>query len=211
MAGYNIGMNTQLLLLFSATVLPLICTPGPDMLFIASQAVSGGASMGLRATLGVVLGYVVHSLMVVVGLAATVASFPTLFESIRWIGIFYLLFIAFKLVKSALQPHSIAASGKEMRNPTRSGFLTALLNPKGMLIYVAVLPQFMDQQVDVKLQAIALSAAFIFWCGVIYSILSITLPRLGGGNLSESGKRLADGVAGGIILVAAGFMAVAHG
>jgi threonine/homoserine/homoserine lactone efflux protein len=79
-----------------------------------------------------------------------------------------------------------------------------------MLIYIAVLPQFIDQQGDVKLQAITLSAAFIFSCGVIYSILTIALSRLGGGSLSESGKRLADGAAGGIILVAAGLMAAAH-
>ncbi|MCF6370817.1 LysE family translocator [Rhizobium sp. TRM95001] len=181
------------------------------MLFIASQAVSEGTSAGLRATLGVVLGYVVHSLMVVVGLAATVASFPMLFALIRWIGIFYLLFLAFKLIRSALQPHGIAACDQRRRNQLMSGFLTSLLNPKGMLIYVAVLPQFIDQKGDVTLQAITLSAAFIFWCGVVYLILSITFSRLGGRSLSERGKRLADGAAGGLILLAAGFMAAAHG
>lgn len=200
-------MNTHLLLLFSATVLPLICTPGPDMLFIASQAVSGGVKAGLRATLGVVLGYGVHSLLVALGLAAVVAASPVLFEAIRWIGIAYLLFLAYKLIRSAMQSHGITVSGRKVENQLSKGFLTALLNPKGMMIYVAILPQFMDHQGNVTVQAVTLSVAFMFWCGLVYSILSAALSCLGGGNLSDRRRRLIDGTAGGMILLAAGFMA----
>ncbi|MBB4005773.1 LysE family translocator [Allorhizobium taibaishanense] len=208
---YNIDMNAHLLLLFSATVLPLICTPGPDMLFIASQAVSGGSKAGLRATFGVVLGYGVHSLLVALGLAAVVAASPVLFEAIRWIGIAYLLFLAYKLIRSAMQSQDIAVSGRKVENQLSKGFLTALLNPKGMMIYVAILPQFMDHQAgNVTLQAISLSLAFMFWCAVVYSILSLTLSRLGGGNLNDKKRRLIDGTAGGMILLAAGFMASAQ-
>ncbi|MFP3758637.1 LysE family transporter, partial [Cupriavidus sp. SIMBA_020] len=85
-----------------ATVIPLVCTPGPDILFIASQAVSGGTAAGFRATAGVVLGYCVHSLLVALGLAAVVAASPTLFEAIRWIGITYLVYLACRLVRAAL-------------------------------------------------------------------------------------------------------------
>ncbi|MEA3537148.1 LysE family translocator [Rhizobium sp. CC-YZS058] len=203
-------MNTHLLLLFSATVLPLICTPGPDMLFIASQAVSGGAKAGLRATLGVVLGYGVHSLLVALGLAAVVAASPVLFEAIRWIGIAYLLYLAYTLIRSAMQSHGITVSGRKVENQLSKGFLTALLNPKGMMIYVAILPQFMDHQGNVTLQAVTLSLAFMFWYGVVYTILSLALSRLGGGNLSDKKRRLIDGTAGGMILLAAGFMASAQ-
>ena len=79
-------MNTHTLLLFSATVLPLICTPGPDMLFIASQAMSGGTPAGLRATTGVLLGYCVHSLLVARGVAARGAASPGVVEVLRWVG-----------------------------------------------------------------------------------------------------------------------------
>jgi len=60
-------MNTHALGLFALTVIPLICVPGPDMLFIVSQAISGAAA-GLRATAGVCAGYVIHSLLVRRGL-----------------------------------------------------------------------------------------------------------------------------------------------
>ena len=85
-------METHALIIFSATVVPLVCTPGPDILFIASQAVSGGARAGLRAIAGICLGYLVHFILVALGLAAVVAASPVLFEVIRWIGIIYLVY-----------------------------------------------------------------------------------------------------------------------
>lgn len=200
-------MNTHLLILFSATVLPLICTPGPDMLFIASQAVSGGRSAGLRATAGVVLGYGVHSILVALGLAAVVAASPALFEIIRWIGIGYLLFLACKLLRSAMNARGITVPNGQVKNQLSKGFLTALLNPKGMMIYVAILPQFMGHQGNATLQAIVLSAAFMFWCAVVYTMLSVALGRMGGGSLGNKKRRIVDGSAGVMILLAAGFMA----
>ncbi|MCC6949179.1 MAG: LysE family translocator [Bradyrhizobiaceae bacterium] len=204
-------MDTHTLFLFSVTVLPLICTPGPDMLFIASQAVGRGTFAGLRATAGVVLGYCVHSMMVALGLAAVVAASPILFETLRWIGISYLLYLAYKLIRSALTPGAIAVSGGHVKDQLTKGFLTALLNPKGMMIYIAILPQFMGSEGNAALSAMLLSTAFMFWCAVVYSILSVVVGRAGGmRTLSDIRRRMIDGVAGGMILLAAGFMGTAH-
>ena len=203
-------MLLETLLLFSATVLPLICTPGPDMLFIASQAISGFRA-GLRATAGVVLGYCVHSLLVSIGLAAIVAASPLLFEIIRWVGITYLAYLAYKLFRSAITPGSLSTSAPQPRRQLLKGFFTALLNPKGMLIYVAILPQFMAPDGTATLQAIVLSATFMFWCAVVYTTLSFLIGRLGGTKaLSAIRRRIIDGVAGTMILLAAGFMAGSH-
>ena len=86
--------------LFALTVIPLIFTPGPDMLFILSQVASQDAKAGMKATVGICLGYLVHSVFVALGIAAIIVSFPVLFETIRWLGIGYLLFLAFGLIKS---------------------------------------------------------------------------------------------------------------
>ena len=202
-------MNTHTLLLFSATVLPLVCTPGPDMLFIASQAVSGGTPAGLRATTGVLSGYCVHSLLVALGLAAVVAASPILFEAIRWAGITYLVYLACKLIRAALRPGDLVVPHGQVSNQLYKGFLTSLLNPKGMMVYIAILPQFMDRQGgNATLQAIVLSAAFLFWCAVVYYALCFALGRAGRGRLSDTRRRLIDGSAGGMVLVAAGFMAL---
>jgi threonine/homoserine/homoserine lactone efflux protein len=201
-------MNTHTLLLFSATVLPLVCTPGPDILFIASQAMSGGTPAGLRATTGVLCGYCVHSFLVALGLAAVVAASPVLFEAIRWVGITYLIYLASKLIRAALRSGELVVPQGQVTNQLGKGFLTSLLNPKGMMVYVAILPQFMDRHGNTTLQAVVLSAAFMFWCAVVYASLSLALGRVGRRRLSDTRRRVIDGSAGGMVLVAAGFMAL---
>ncbi|EIK53240.1 lysine exporter protein [Stutzerimonas stutzeri TS44] len=197
-------------MLFSATVLPLVCTPGPDILFIASQAMSGGGRAGMRATTGVVLGYALHSLLVALGLAAVVAASPILFETIRWCGIAYLAYLACRLLRAALHPSRLEVPRGAVTGQLRKGLLTSLLNPKGMMIYIAILPQFMDQGGNTTLQAVALSAVFMFWCALVYSAIALALGRAGNDTLSERRRRQIDGGAGAMVLLAAGFMALAH-
>ncbi|MEP7456403.1 LysE family translocator [Phyllobacterium sp. SB3] len=202
-------MEIQTIALFTATILPLICTPGPDMLFVASQAISGGLSAGLRSTAGVCLGYMIHSALVAFGVAAIVAASPLLFEGLRWIGIAYLIYLAFRLIRSALNLQVANFLAEPSSGQLRRGFLTALLNPKGMMIYVAILPQFMHAGGNTALQAVTLSGVFVFWCCTIYMILSIVIGKAGKrGGFHNRHRRAVEASAGGLLIVAAGFMAV---
>ena len=202
------GMELHIIALFTATILPLVCTPGPDMLFVASQALSGGRAAGLRSTLGVCLGYSIHSALAAYGIAAIVAASPLLFESLRWAGIAYLVYLAGRLIQSAFAGQAFSPVSGTSSHPIRRGFLTALLNPKGMMIYLAILPQFMRTDENAALQAVILSCIFVFSCGVIYSLLSIAIGRTGKkhgvGNL---GRRRLEASAGGLLFIAAIVMA----
>lgn len=201
-------MDVYSILLFSVAVVPLVLTPGPDILFIASQAMSGGIWAGLRSTAGICMGYVVYSVMVAVGLAAVVAASPFLFELIRWAGIAYLIYLAAMLIRSAFTSGPIAAPRSNTQHQLKKGFLTALLNPKGMMVYVAILPQFMDKQDSIALQAAVLSTVFILWCALVYTAVCVLLSAVGSKiGFSDRRRRVVDGGAGGMILMAAGFMA----
>ena len=196
------------MILFAATV-PLICTPGPDMLFVASQTLSGGATAGLRATAGVCLGYVGHSILVALGVAAIIAASPHLFEALRWLGVAYLIYLASQLIRSAMRPGKLAVSAQRSKVVLRRGFLTAFLNPKGMMIYFAILPQFMEHDGSVAVQATILSAIFIGLCGVVYAVLSVVIASASKrGRFSDARRRWVEGVAGGVLFVAAGRLAV---
>ena len=77
-----------------------------------------------------------------------------------------------------MRPGGLQASRERVKDQLYKGFLTSLLNPKGMLVYLAILPQFMDrQQGNTTVQAL-LSAAFMFWCAVVYSAVCVGFGRL---------------------------------
>ena len=190
--------------LFALTVIPLILTPGPDMLFILSQVMGKNAKAGMMATVGVCSGYLVHSILVALGIAAIIVSFPWLFETIRWLGIGYLLFLAFSLVKSVFSQNKLSIERKSASNPIQKGFFTALLNPKGILIYFAILPQFIDKSANTVSQGLILSFIFIALIFVVYCSLSVIFARLTQKTEIDARKqKWIDGTSGGLLALAA--------
>jgi len=195
--------------LFALTVLPLIFTPGPDMLFILSQVMGKDAKAGMMATLGVCCGYLVHSILVALGIAAIIVSFPVLFETIRWLGIAYLLYLAFSLLKSVFSKNALNIEKKTSANPIKKGFFTALLNPKGMLIYFAILPQFIDKSANTVSQGLILSFIFISLIFVVYCSLSILFSKISQKTqMDERKQRWVDGTSGGLLALAASWLII---
>ena len=193
--------------LFALTVLPLIFTPGPDMLFILSQVMGKDAKAGMMATVGVCCGYLVHSVLVALGIAAIIVSFPVLFEAIRWLGIAYLLYLAFCLFKSVFSKNALNIEKKTSENPIQKGFFTALLNPKGMLIYFAILPQFIDKSANTVSQGLILSFIFISLIFVVYCGLSILFSKISQKTqIDERKQKWVDGTSGGLLALAASWL-----
>lgn len=195
--------------LFALTVLPLIFTPGPDMLFILSQVMGKDAKAGMMATVGVCCGYLVHSILVALGIAAIIVSFPVLFETIRWLGIAYLLYLAFGLFKSVFSKSVLNIEKKTSANPIQKGFFTALLNPKGMLIYFAILPQFIDKSANTVSQGLILSFIFIGPIFVVYCGLSILFSKISQKTqIDERKQKWVDGSSGGLLALAASWLII---
>ena len=195
--------------LFALTVIPLIFTPGPDMLFILSQVMGKNAKAGIMATIGVCCGYLIHSILVALGIAAIIVSFPILFETIKWLGIAYLLFLAFGLFKSVLSKKPLKIDNKSVSNPIKKGFFTALLNPKGMLIYFAILPQFINKSENTVIQGLVLSFIFIALCFIVYSALSILCAKLSQrAQINERRQKWIDGSSGGLLALAASWLII---
>lgn len=195
--------------LFALTVLPLIFTPGPDMLFILSQVIGKDAKLGMMATLGVCSGYLVHSILVALGIAAIIVSFPILFETIRYLGIAYLLYLAFHLMKSVFNTKQIQIEQKVVSNPIHKGFFTALLNPKGMLIYFAILPQFIDKSQNTVTQGLVLSFIFIALIFVVYCSLSFVVAKMTQKQeINQRNQKWIDGGSGTLLTLAAAWLIV---
>ena len=197
-------MNTAMLLLFAVTVLPLVCTPGPDILFVISQALIGGQKGAARANAGVVSGYAAHAAVAAMGLAAAVAASPVLFDLLRWTGIAYLAYLAIQMFRSAMRPTASNPNFSRQQASFFKGFLTSFLNPKGLLVYFAILPNFMSPHDGIAFQALILSAVFIALCALVYSIVGAFVAAMGrSAATNDRTRRAGEATAGAMLLFAA--------
>ncbi|MEW9616920.1 LysE family translocator [Shinella sp. S4-D37] len=129
---------------FLITSLVVILLPGSGVIYTLALGISGGFRVAVLAAFGCTLGIVPHILASVAGLAAVLHASALAFEVLRYIGVAYLLFIAWSLLRDSnaldLGPEQTPA-GKASRI-VRKGILTNIFNPKLSLFFLAFLPQF---------------------------------------------------------------------
>jgi threonine/homoserine/homoserine lactone efflux protein len=139
-------MNVELFAAFLIAALVIQFTPGPGMLFLIAQGVTGGSRAGRAVACGAATGMLVHTCAVVLGLAAVLKAAPTALELVRFAGAGYLLWLALR----SLRTSELDLGRPGLPVPDRFGpvFLRGLVNnlanPKVVLFYVAFLPQFVD-------------------------------------------------------------------
>ncbi|MDO8905422.1 LysE family translocator [Hydrogenophaga sp.] len=158
------------LLLFIAAGWLLNLTPGPDVLYIVSNALRSGVRAGMFAALGIVSGCFVHVFAAAVGVSALLATSATAFTVLKWIGAAYLLWMGVRLLMSNATPLELRAGAAEVDlwRVYRRGFLTNVLNPKVALFFLAFVPQFIAPGADNK--------AWIFLVlGVIFNLNSLPI------------------------------------
>ena len=124
-------------------------TPGPDVLYIVSNALRSGAKAGVVAALGITAGCFVHIFAAALGVSALMAASSTAFTVLKWVGAAYLFYVGVKLMLSkAPQPVELIAekpvqtSAGALKSVFFRGFLTNVLNPKVALFFLAFVPQF---------------------------------------------------------------------
>jgi threonine/homoserine/homoserine lactone efflux protein len=201
-------METTKSIVFAATVLPLVCTPGPDLIYIVAQALAGGRPAALRANAGVILGYVAHALLAALGVAALVAASSILFEALRWCGVAYLAYLAARMFRSAIGGENISLNPTASPASLTKGFMTSFFNPKGLLVYLAILPNFMTSSEGIAQQAVVLSGIFISLCALIYGTVGYVVAAVGRvGTVRASYQRAIEGIAGSLLAFAAVNMA----
>jgi len=138
-------IDPHTLYLFVPIALALNMTPGADMLFCLGQGIKSGPKAGLAASLGIATGSFIHSLAGGLGLAAMIAANPIAFETIRWAGVAYLLYLAFQATTSPIgqiTPTNVRRS--YAFRAWKDGILVCLFNPKVAIFMLALVPQFVD-------------------------------------------------------------------
>ncbi|WP_235531713.1 LysE family translocator [Sphingomonas sp. Leaf67] len=134
------------LLTFAVIALGMVLTPGPNMVYIISRSICQGRTAGMISLGGVSLGFVFYMLCAAFGITAFVRMVPCAYDTIRIAGALYLLWLAGQAVRpggrSPFEVRDLPEDGP--RTLFLMGFLTNLLNPKIAVMYLSLLPQFID-------------------------------------------------------------------
>src|SRR5882757_10007924 len=126
--------------------LGIVLTPGPNMIYLISRSITQGAAAGIVWLGGVALGFVFYMLCAAFGITALLFAVPYAYDALRFAGAAYLLWMAWQAIRpggrSPFQVKKMQVDGP--RKLFAMGFVTNLLNPKIAMLYLALLPQFID-------------------------------------------------------------------
>lgn len=221
-------MDASTVLSFLALVLLLSATPGPDWAFVLGHSLGG---RGIAAPLtGLGLGYLGLTIVVAAGLGTVVASQPWVLTLVTVLGVLVLVWIGAGMVRSALQSSDGTAAVVEEEPPVGGSGAVAIkertstktaqiilqgttvsgLNPKGLLLFIALLPQFVGTESAWApgVQMFVLGIIFIASALSVYTVLGLSARKLLAG--SERATRVLTGVAGAAMLVVAAVMLAQH-
>jgi threonine/homoserine/homoserine lactone efflux protein len=161
------------LLGFALVSLGMVLTPGPNMIYLISRSITQGRIAGLISLGGVALGFVFYMLCAAFGITALLFAVPYAYDALRLTGAAYLLWLAWQALKpngrSPFQVRELAVDGP--RKLFAMGFVTNLLNPKIAMLYLALLPQFIDPA-----QGSVLTQSVVF--GLIQIVISVSVNAM---------------------------------
>jgi threonine/homoserine/homoserine lactone efflux protein len=162
------------LLVFMVAGWLLNLTPGPDVLYIVSNAIRSGVRAGMVAALGIVSGCFVHVFAAALGVGALLAASSTAFTALKWAGAAYLVWMGVKLLWSrdasvvALTQVAPVLAPADLGRIYRRGFLINVLNPKVALFFLAFVPQFIAPGATDKV-------AVFLWLGLLFNFNSLPI------------------------------------
>ncbi|HEV7203708.1 MAG TPA: LysE family translocator [Jatrophihabitans sp.] len=151
---------------FLAFAVVLVLIPGPDFAVVTRNTLAGGRQRGVWSAVGVACSNTVQGVTAVAGLGAVIVHIEPLFQTVKWAGIAYLLVLGVQAFRSArrgeyvLVPAAGSDGSRARSRGFRQGFLSNITNPKVLVFYLAVLPQFLGRHAPVvTLLVFALSHA----------------------------------------------------
>ncbi|HEY1530034.1 MAG TPA: LysE family translocator [Galbitalea sp.] len=163
--------------------LGMVLIPGPNMIYLVSRSVSQGPRAGLVSLGGTFVGFLVYMTLANLGLAAVFLYVPALYIGVKIAGAAYLLYLAWKTLKpggaSVFEPRELPRDSRWKL--FRMGLVTNLLNPKAAIMYLALIPQFVDRSAGhVILQGFLLGGVQITVSMIVNSIIVVLAGAISG-------------------------------
>ena len=196
-------------LAFALLAALMTMSPGADTLLVVRNVLRGGRRDGTLTAVGICSGLYVHALLSALGLSVILMHSATAFLAVKFAGAAYLVWLGIQNLRSAVRglPAAQADAAGVARVPAwrswREGFLTNLLNPKVIVFYLALLPQFIGTGDPVFMKSLLLAAIHAIEGIVWFAIVSHLVDRSRRWFLKPLLRRWIDGICG-TVLVALG-------
>lgn len=170
-------------LAFGLVALGMVLTPGPNMIYLISRSICQGKRAGFISLGGVALGFVFYMLCAAFGITAFVFAIPYAYDLLRFVGAAYLLYLAWQTIKpGGNSPFSVKDLPIDAPNKLfMMGFITNLANPKIAIMYLSLLPQFIQPgHGSVLGQSLALGCVQIFISLMINAVIVMVAGSIAG-------------------------------
>jgi threonine/homoserine/homoserine lactone efflux protein len=174
-------------LAFSLICLGMVLTPGPNMIYLVSRSICQGPLAGLVSLGGVALGFVVYMLLTALGITVLLLAVPFAYDMLKLCGALYLGWLAWQALRpggrSPFQVRDLPVDSP--RKLFVMGFVTSLLNPKVAILYMSLLPQFVDP-----------ARGSVFTQSIVLGFCQIAIAVTGNGLIAVSAGTIALFLAG---------------
>jgi len=162
-------MDNSLLILFTLTFLPAVAVPGPNAAFAVAQSLRYGHKKAMLAPLGFAAATAIHVTLIFSGIGILVAKYAEIFILLKWVGVAYLFYLAYKAFNST---SSTVFSSNIDVSPLKifsHSILVSLTNPKAILVGVLVFPLYINGQAPFAPQALAIGITAMLISFFVYA------------------------------------------
>lgn len=198
------------LLVFVLASLAILIVPGPTIALVVTRSLAQGPGVALPLVAGVGLGDLVAASLALTGAGAILAASAVGFTFVKIAGAAYLIWIGLKLALSRQETIDVnepASASRLSRAAFRDAFLVTVLNPKGILFFIAFVPPFIDPSRDYLTQAALFVLLFTF-LGVVNGVAYATFANFFGRVIRRPSVLTPVRRAGGFVIVMAGIAAL---
>ncbi len=197
-------MTLDIWLLYVATLLAFMATPGPSHLLMLSNSMRFGFRPSLATAAGDLMANSIQMLAAGLGLAAIIISTQNALTIIKWVGTAYLFWMGVQLWRKSRRGVGLKTGKSTISLKTLwlQGFLTSLANPKAIVFFAALFPQFISSQQPFAIQFLTLSLTYIVVDGLFLSTYGATAGWIGA-RLKGNSQHILDRVGGSFLIGAA--------
>ncbi len=206
-------MTIETWTLFCATEAVLSFIPGPAVLYVVSNSITHGSRAGIVASLSILAGNTVYFILSAMGLGALLLASRHVFMAIQWIGAAYLVYLGLRMLfsRTPQAPESHSTRPARHAGVFWSGFLTQIANPKAIIFFAALLPQFIDPDESAARQIAILGASSVVVEFIVLGVYVASCKAAGKWLRAPRYSAWLVRAAGVLLIIAGARLAAAHG